>query len=242
MLLIISAVSFILSFVFGLGGLGSAVALIPVLTMLGVPFDVARAAGLLVNFISTGSATLHNIKNNLVIFRKALPIVITSIFLSPVGAYASHELPERFVGIAFTLFLIFAGVSALTPKKKSTSKGVSTLYAGFVGAVAGFLSGLLGIGGGGVISPLLLIKGENPKEVSSITAFAVPFSSFVGFIAYWKLGSVNWSVTLSAAIPAIFAGYIAAHISSKHLEPEHVKKILGVIFFLLALKFLFKFL
>ena len=45
------------------------------------------------------------------------------------------------------------------------------------GVLAGFLWGFLGFGGGGGISPLMILQGFNPKKVATITAFAVPFSS-----------------------------------------------------------------
>jgi len=69
-----------------------------------------------------------------------------------------------------------------------------------IGAFAGLLSGLLGIGGGGIISPLMLMLGFNPKKIAAITAFVVPFSSFSGFLTYWAMGSINWKLVLIALV------------------------------------------
>ena len=107
--------------------------------------------------------------------------------------------------------------------------------------MAGFVSGFLGVGGGGLISPILIVTGFNPKKVAAVTAFTVPFSSIIGFFAYWKMGSVSWTITFSSAVPAAFAGYLAAYIGHKYLKPQHIKKILGIIFFLLGIKFLMRF-
>ncbi|SMP12272.1 hypothetical protein SAMN06265339_1033 [Desulfurobacterium pacificum] len=240
-LLEISLASFITSFIFGLGGMGSAVALIPILVFMGVPFPVARPAGLFTNFISTASATIHNLKEGIVDLKLALPIVISSILFSPVGAYVSNLVPERVVGIAFTCFLFFAGLMVYIPKKGVFKEESSIIFPVVIGALAGFVSGFLGVGGGGLISPLLIVLGFNPKKVAPVTAFAVPFSSITGFLAYWKLGKVDWSITLSAAVPAIIAGYLAAYITHKYLKPVHVKRILGIIFFVLGFKFLMKY-
>jgi uncharacterized membrane protein YfcA len=238
----IGAVSFISSFVFALGGVGAAVVIIPIFVFLGVPFITARPAGLFVNFISVASISMHNLRSGIVDFKIALPMIITSIIIPPLGAYVSHLISDKIVGIAFALFLFFAGLMIYIPKKEKTHKeaiGLATSLS--IGTLAGFISGLLGVGGGGVISPLLFFAGLNPKKVVITTALVVPFSSFTAFIAYWRLGSVNWVLTLSAAIPAVFAGYIAAYISHKYLKPKHVKKLLGIIFFVLALKMLLKF-
>ena len=237
----IALTAFLLSFVFGLGGLGSAVALIPVLTFMGVPFPLARSAGLFTNFVATASATLHNLRSGSVDFKVAVPVVIASALVAPFGALTSHYLPERVVGVLFSLFLAFAGFLALTPRKGNGAGEVSALYGTFTGAVAGFLSGLLGIGGGGVISPLLALRGFSPKRVAVVTAFAVPFSSLTAFLSYAKLGSVNWSVTVCAAVPASVSGFLAALVTHRFLQPRQVKKLLGLLFLILAVKFALKF-
>ncbi len=237
----VSGVCFILSFVFALGGIGAAVAIVPVLVFLGIPFNIARPIGLFSNFMSTGSATFYNLRRRLVDFKLALPIILASILLSPVGAYASHLLPEKIVAIAFTCFLFFAGAMVYIPKKAVFHEERSIFFPVLIGAVAGFVSGFLGVGGGGLISPFLIILGYNPKKVAITTALVVPFSSFMGFLAYWKMGSVDWTVLLFAAIPSLIAGYIASHITHRYLKPHHVKKFLGLLFFLLGIKFFFKY-
>ena len=237
----ISSISFLSSFIFALGGIGAAVILIPILVFLGVPFPVARPTGLFTNFLSMSSATSHNLKRGIVDFRLAVPIVLSSIVMSPIGAYSSHLVPERVVGIAFTVFLFFAGLMVYIPKREVINEGSSTVYPLIVGALAGFVSGFLGVGGGGLISPMLIVAGYNPKRVVSITPFAVLFSSFTGFLAYWKIGSVDWLITAAAALPAAVAGYLGAYITHRYLEPGHVKRILGIIFFVLGFKFFTKF-
>lgn len=239
--LLIAAVSFSLSFLFSLGGLGSAVALIPVLVFLGVPFSVARPAGLFTNFISTLSATVHNLKEGLIDFKLSLPMLLLAVVFAPLGAYASTVIPEKIVGIAFTLFLFFAAAMAYLPKRGLFDLTSSKIYPLLVGALSGFISGLLGIGGGGLISPLMIVAGYNPKKVVPITAFVVVFSSFSAFLAYLKLGKVDWAITLSAAVPAMFAGYVGALITHRYLNPSQVKKLLGLIFIILGIKFLTKF-
>ena len=238
----ISTVTFLASFIFALGGVGAAVVLIPVLIFLGVPFPAARSAGLFTNFISMSSAAYHNIKEGLVDFRLAAPIVIASIVTSPLGALISSMISQKVVGIAFTLFLFFAGIMVYTPQKEIADEKTSIIYPIIVGSISGFVSGFLGVGGGGVISPMLIIAGYSPKRVSSVTPFAVLFSSFTGFLAYWRLGNVDWFLTVSAAIPAAFAGYLGAYVTHRYLKPGHVKWVLGTIFFVLGIKFLFKFL
>ncbi len=241
-LLLVSAVAFATAFIFGLGGLGSAVALIPILVFVGVPFPIARSTGLFTNFISTASITFHNLKHGKLNYRIAVPLVATSVAFAPIGAYVSFILPEKVVGIAFTAFLFFAGTMVFVPKKREVYRQDCPIYVPLlIGAVSGFIAGMLGIGGGGLRSPMLILYGLDPKVVTSVVALSVVFGSFTSFLAYWKLGGVNWPLLLSAAIPAVFAGYLAGYVTHRYLKPQHVKKILGIIFYILAIKFAMKF-
>lgn len=241
-LILVVIVAFLTTFVFGLGGLGSAVALVPILVFIGVPFPIARSTGLFTNFISTASITAHNVRHGKVNYRLALPVVITSILFAPLGAYVSFTIPERVVGIAFTAFLFFAGTMVFIPKKREIYRDKSSLLVPMtVGAIAGFVSGLLGVGGGGLISPMLILYGFDPKVITTVTALSVPFSSFTSFLTYWQLGGVDWPLILSTAIPAVFSGYSAGYITHRYLKPHHVKKLLGIVFYILAIKFAMKF-
>jgi uncharacterized membrane protein YfcA len=243
LMIIIAVVSFIASFIFALGGLGSAVALIPILVFLGIPFGIARSVGLFTNFISTFSATYHNFKKEVLNLKASIPLAVASFVLSPIGVYLSTKTDERIVGIVFTVFLFFAGVMTYVPKKRGSKikTHISLPVSTGIGAFAGFLSGFLGIGGGGIISPLLMVYGLDPKVVVYITPFIVTFSSLIGFLTNLSLGSVDWVVTLSASIPAIFGGYLGAYVSHHRLSSKHIKWILGLIFIGLGVRFLMKF-
>ncbi len=105
-------------------------------------------------------------------------------------------------------------------------------------AAAGLLSGLLGVGGGGLISPLLIFMGFNPKKVAAITAFAVPFSSLIGFVAYAMMGTVQWRVLLVASLAAYVGGFLGTGFMHGRLKPGTVKKFLGLVLFGLAVKLL----
>jgi len=240
-LLLLSAVSFFVAFVFALGGLGSAVALIPIMVFLGIPFSVARPAGLFTNLLSTLSATVHNLREGLIDFGLALPLLISSLIFAPIGALLSTVVPEKLIALLFSAFLIFAGLMSFLPKTSLFNLTGSRVFPFAVGIFAGLLSGLLGIGGGGLIAPMLIVGGYNPKRVAPITAFVVLFSSLSAFLTYWKLGRVDWEVTLAVALPAAVAGYLGALVSHRFLTPSQIKKVLGAVFIILAVKFLSKF-
>ncbi len=243
MIAIIFAISLVASFIFALGGVGAAIILVPVLVSLGIPIQVAKPVGLFYNTVSLAGASFHNIKNKRLDLKLTLPILIASFVFAVVGAYLSKFVPSTFILLLFTAFLIFSASMFAIHKKHPDSTyrtDVKTEALVFTGAVAGLLSGLLGIGGGGVISPLLLMMGINPKRIATVTAFVVPFSSFSGFLTYYLMGSVNWPIMLTASVGGLAGAVLGTIVMHKHLHPEVVKKVLASILFLMAVKLLFK--
>ena len=236
---LIGGISFIAAFIFSLGGIGAAIILIPVLVTLGVPITVAKPVGLFYNTISLSGASISNIRNKLLDFRGALPIIVSSFIFAIVGAWFSQKVPKNIILALFVCFLLFSGFMFLFHKKRKLDiyredNPVIRLF--LIGGLAGLLSGLLGIGGGGIISPLLLILGLNPKKITTITAFVVPFSSFSGFLTYWSIGAVDWKLSAIAAISGLAGATLGTIFMQKNLNPATVKKILAVILLLMAVK------
>ena len=90
-----------------------------------------------------------------------------------------------------------------------------------IGIVAGFLSGLLGIGGGVIVVPgLVLLVGLDQYEASATSAATIVLSASAAVVSFGFNGSVDWA---TAAL--IFAGSaVGAWFGARHLErvPEHI--------------------
>lgn len=241
-LFITTGLAFGLSFFFALGGVGSALALIPVLYWFGVPLEAARPTGLMINTLSMGGASVSNIRNGLLDFRLAWPIIIASTLLAPAGAWCSVLVPRQLVLWFFFTFMLFSGCMLLCYHNSDRGEKPpqdSLTAPALVGAGAGFLSGLLGVGGGMLISPLLIFLGYNPKKVATITAFVVPFSSLIAFTAYAVIGTVQWEVLVFASIAAYSGGVLGTKVMHRHLRGSAIKKFLGVVLLSMAAKILF---
>ncbi len=241
--ILIFIISLVAAFIFSLGGVGAAIILIPILISLGIPVNIAKPVGLFYNTVSLSGASISNIRNKRLDFKVGIPIIISSFIFAIVGAYSSKFVSSRIILLLFILFLLFSGFMFLFHKKKeSTTYRQDTPYIKLflIGAFAGLLSGILGIGGGGIISPLMLIVGFNPKKITAITAFVVPFSSFSGFLTYWAMGSVNWRIIAIASVAGIIGATLGTVFMQKRLNAATVKKILAVILLVMAVKLIFK--
>ncbi len=239
----IALISFIAAFIFSLGGIGAAIILIPILVSLGIPINMAKPVGLFYNTVSLTGASINNIKNKRLDFKIGIPIIISSFLFAIVGAYISKFIPNKTILILFIAFLLFSGFMFLFHKKKeqnSYREDTPYLKLILIGTFAGLLSGMLGIGGGGIISPLMLLLGFNPKKITAITAFVVPFSSFSGFLTYWAMGNINWHILIIASVAGLAGATLGTMFMQKKLNANTVKKILAVILLIMAIKLIFK--
>ncbi len=239
-ILIVTLLAFGLSFIFALGGIGAAVALVPVLHWYGLPLLTAKTTGLLTNTLSMTGASIDNIRHKRLDFRLGLPIIISSFLFAPIGAWSSHFIPKTVILAIFTLFLLFSGVMLIffraSKFEDQFRSDCPVLAPAVIGIVAGYISGLLGVGGGGLIAPLMIMLGFNPKKVAVITAFVVPFSSLSGLVTYLAMGHTDLLLLIPAAIAAYLGGSLGTKIMHARLKPGTVKKFLGALLLILALK------
>jgi uncharacterized membrane protein YfcA len=241
--LLIFGISLVAAFIFALGGVGAAIILIPILVSLGIPINMAKPIGLFYNTVSLTGASISNIKKKRLDFKIGIPIIIASFLFAIAGAYISKFISGNVILILFVVFLLFSGFMFLFHKNKQGNQYRADkpyFKLTLIGAFAGLLSGLLGIGGGGIISPLMLMMGFNPKKNAAITAFVVPFSSFSGFLTYLAMGNVNWHILIVASVAGVLGATIGTMFMHKKLNPNHVKKILAVILLIMAVKLMFK--
>ncbi len=244
MLAILAIIAFVASFVFALGGVGAAIVLVPIMYAMGIPLAEAKPTGLFYNTISLAGASYLNIKEKRLDFKLGLPLIIFSLVFAPVGAYSSKFIPQKIVLIIFILFLLFSTSVMWFFKSQKYSENFREdrpfIALSILGIIVGFISGLLGVGGGGLISPVMVMMGFNPKKVAAITAFVVPFSSFTGFLTYLAMGTINIKILAVVTVAGFFGAYLGTSIMQHKFKPATVKKILGGILLVLAIKMIMK--
>ncbi len=236
---IIGAISFIASFVFSLGGVGTALVMVPILISFGVPMNIAKSVSLFNNGTSMIGASISNFRNGRLDLKFNVPFIISSILFSVVGAYISKFFPNQIIILIFIVFLIVSGLIFLFLGKKDGAvyredSPFALLF--LVGSFAGILAGLIGIGGGSIISPIMLLLGFNPKKTATVTAFVIPFSSFSAFLTYWAMGSVNWTLIAIVSVFGIAGALLGTSFMHKRLNPKAVKKVLAFILLGMAVK------
>ena len=234
-------ITFVLSILFSMGGAGSGVALIPVLNFLGIDFTVAKAVGLFAGASTTITSSIMNIKRKAVEYAFVLPIASMMLIFAPLGAYSSSFIDEEIVKFFFMLMLFYSASMMMFGKKKALFHAKSKIVLFVVGAVVGFLAGLLGVGGGNILIPLLALLGFEPKKVAVAVSFVVPFSALGSFFTYASYIELDWVLLGIVAFAAIAGGYIGNYLMHFKLEQKQIKKLMALILYGLALKLLWHF-
>ncbi|HIQ50974.1 MAG TPA: sulfite exporter TauE/SafE family protein [Nautiliaceae bacterium] len=227
--------SFILSSLFAIGGMGSAIALIPILHFIGIEFNVSKVIGLFVNTATTITSTLINIKRKILDIKVAIPLAISLSIFAPIGALFSKEVPIDLIKFLFSIFLFFSATLIFIKKEqklKITNKWIMVS----LGMVVGFISGLLGIGGGALLMPALIFLGFDAKKMAIILSFVIPFSTFFAFLTYLSFVKVDWTLLIAALFGAIIGGYVGNYIMHFKLNQRQIKKLIALFLYIIAIK------
>ncbi len=239
-LLVAGLVTLLFTTLLTIAGVGAAFILIPVFVALGIDIHVAMATALLLNAIAMSFASYRYVRAKLVLWKVAIPILIVATALSPVGAWVSQGLPRDVLLWGFVGFLLFAALMMLFYKAREReveqSRGKQLAYGVSIGAFAGFLGGLLGVGGGNFIVPVLVWLGINPKKASATTSFIVIFSSLSGFLGHASLGGVSRGLLGFTAVGSAVGAVVGAWLMTEKLKRQHVKLIIGVVLLGIAAK------
>ena len=240
MLAIAAVATFFLTAIMAMAGVGAAFILVPIFLALGVEIHVAMATALLLNAISTSVSTTTFVRKRLVEWRLALPILIVAVALSPVGVHVSQGLDRHFLLWMFSGFLVFASLMMMlySPKAAGIQRSARSqvLSGSALGGVAGFVGGLLGVGGGSIIVPALVGSGLEPKRASATASFVVVFASLTGFFAHATLSGIDYSLVGVTGIASAGGAALGAWLMSEKLKGQQLKYIIAIVLLATAAK------
>ena len=107
-----------------------------------------------------------------------------------------------------------------------------------IGVAGGILSGLMGVGGGIILIPLMIIFLKMTQHQAQGTSLAVIMLSFVSMMVYYKKGHVNLGIAALIGLGFIAGGFIGAYFATS--LPENIlRKCFAVLMIAVACKMLF---
>ncbi len=107
-----------------------------------------------------------------------------------------------------------------------------------IGLVAGFISGLVGVGGGVIIVPALVYfigMSQASAQGTSLALFCIPISFALAAYNYHQTGNINWTYSLIMLVTFVAGGFLGSKLAV-NIDQNIVKKIFGVFLLLVAIK------
>jgi uncharacterized membrane protein YfcA len=208
---------FLIALVYALVGFGGGTSYLALLSMYAVPFQLIPKIGLICNLLVVSGGCWHYFKNGHFNSKLILPLVLSSVPMAFLGGF--YPVSEKVFFILLTASLILAGLRLLFEKKVTIgdTKPPGLVLAIPTGALLGFLSGIVGIGGGIFLAPIMLnLKWAPPKQVAATASAFIFLNSLAGLsgqmLKGFQLHELNPYLLLFAAV--VIGGQIGSRIGS----------------------------
>lgn len=241
-ILILAPFFFLAAFLYSSVGHGGASAYLAILVLAGFPREGIAPTVLALNILVTLLGTVNYYRAGHLDFRLLSPFVMTSIPAAYIGG--SLRVSDQTLSLILGSTLLVAGLRFLLITKPIAPKtGLSRQLLFSVGLpfglVLGFLAGLIGIGGGIFLSPLLLLVGwADAKKTAAISAGFILLNSLSGLIAHLLKGAADWSLLGVLAVAVVAGGSLGSHIGAFRLLPITLQRVLGLVLVLASIKLL----
>lgn len=230
---------FIMAFMYASVGHGGASGYLAVLSLAGVSTAIMKPSVLLLNIFVSCISFLHYYRSRHFNFALFWPFAVASIPASYLGALMPLE--ETYYKKILGVCLLFSTVRLFIFEKGETEKTrtMSIVLSLFVGATIGFLSGMIGIGGGILLSPiLLLLHWANMKQTAAVSALFIFVNSLSGMTALLSKGTSMGSEIYPILGCAIVGGYLGSYYGSTIFKFSTLKYLLTAVLVVASLKLL----
>jgi len=237
-------VGFLGSLFGGLVGLGGGVIMIPLMvSLLKLNQHSAHGTSLVaVVFTGLSGAIVYSSKGNVDVMA-AILLAATAMLTARMGVHYAHALPEWKLKRSFGAFLVF--VSLLLPLKPylPMMQGLETGWLKVAvllvtGAFTGFLSGMMGVGGGTILVPaMVLLTGFSQHIAQGSSLLAMVPASSVGAYSHWKLGNVK-TTALWGMIPGVLVGTYLGGTTAQFLREDILRIVFSVVLIWIGVRYL----
>lgn len=213
-------------------GVGGGVFIVPILTFF-YDFRVNAATGTsLAAIIFTALAsTINYARQKRIYYRTGLVLALTTAPGAFVGSWVAGMAQEQILGLTFGIFLFLVALRMIIgllrrkneSKTQTTMTDIEVLRTGkmaiigvALGFFGGFASGLLGVGGGILIVPIMTIALGMPIHIAVATSmFTIIFTATSGVTEYYLAGLVSFPTALLFALGTVFGAQVGAYASGK---------------------------
>lgn len=235
-----------IAFVYSSVGFGGGSSYLALLAVYALPFQEMRLTALICNIIVVTGGVCIYAKKHQVNWKKTIPLVVLSIPMAYIGAILKISQTTFFILLGLSLMvaalLLWVKTSPLQNEEIKESEKKSILKNASIGGGIGFLSGMVGIGGGIFLSPVLnLMKWDTSKKIAATASFFILVNSVSGAIGQLATlpGYINYTRIALLCLAVLIGGQAGSRMSVKW-KPILIRRITAILVFCAGVNVLFK--
>ena len=231
---------FLVAFLYASVGHGGASGYLALMALFGVAATVMKPTALLLNLFVSLTSFIQFYRGGHFRWKIFWPFALASIPMAYVGGLVIVDavVYKKILGVLLLIPIIrfFFFSNTEVTQKKANSIGISML----IGAIIGFLSGLIGIGGGILLSPvLLLLKWTDQKQTAAISALFIFVNSLSGLAGMLTQGVQFTTDMYIYVVVAFIGGLCGAYFGALKFRQSILRNVLATVLVLAVYKLLF---
>lgn len=233
------ALLFIVAFLYSSVGHGGASGYLALMALFGLAPALMRSSALILNIFVSFVSFFQYYRGGYFKWKLFLPFAIASIPMSFFGAFITIDamMYKKILGIL--LIFPILRLLGLIGKESDMEKEVNIGIALLIGASIGLLSGMIGIGGGIILSPLILIfHWANMKQTAAVSALFIFVNSIAGLIGLLSNGVHIDPVVYGWLLIAFWGGLLGAYYGRNKFSNTVLKRALAIVLVIASVKLL----
>ena len=221
---------FLIAAVYASVGFGGGTSYLAVMSVMAVSFEVMRPAALICNIIVVTGGTIIFYRNGLINLRESWPLLVASVPLAFLGGYYPiteqsffYVLGVSLIIASFLLWFYDRWIVLESVAPRAVNLPVSLMLGGGIG----FLSGLVSIGGGIFLSPILhFIRWDQARKISALASVFILVNSISGLLGQWSRAvTIDMEFVLPMVLAVFVGGQIGSRWGAKRFNPIYIRRV-----------------
>ncbi|MDI9257627.1 sulfite exporter TauE/SafE family protein [Flavobacterium sedimenticola] len=226
LLLLLAVVAFLYASV----GHGGASGYLALMSIFGFSIAVMKPTALVLNILVSGLSFYFYFRAKEFHWKLFYPFAIISVPFSFLGGTITIETHWYKIILGTVLLFAIARLLGLLGAIQNQERPVNLPLALFIGAVIGFLSGLIGIGGGIILSPVLLLLGwATIKQTAAVSALFILVNSVSGLFGFVSQGGILPQSSIPFIGVVLVGGILGGYFGSKKMNTLVLRNVLALV-------------
>ncbi len=235
----ITAAVFVVALLYSMVGHGGASGYLAILSLAGTEKKYMTSTSLLLNVLVASMSTFFYWRAGHMRWRMAIPFIVLSVPAAYIGAMMpiSEKIYLSILALVLAYSAMQLGLRTRTILEQGEYNPPPLAVSLPVGGALGLLSGIVGVGGGIFLSPLMLLKRwANPQETSATAALFIVVNSIAGIAGKIVGGNFEISACLPLIVAGFLGGLLGSHLGANKLSRLAICRVLSVVLLLAVVK------